>query len=195
MRHAVAGYKLSRDAEDRRALRRNLAIALFTHGQITTTRPKAKSVQSFIEKIISAARKGDLASRRRVTSALGRDQIIVKNDRDETVKRNKYGELKGGPRIVKKLFDEIAPQYANKPGGYTRIVKLARHRIGDGSDLVVLQLIPQNETGPTVSGQYSRRRDKANHRMEVAAKLRKSRSESAPAAAETKAEEKAAEGT
>lgn len=193
MRHGVAGYKLCRDAEDRRALRRNLAIALFTHGQITTTKPKAKSVQPFVEKIISAARKGDLASRRRVTSALGRDHIVVKNDKDESVDRNKYGELKDGPRIVKKLFDEIAPQYANKPGGYTRIVKLARHRIGDGSDLVVLQLIPRDETGPTVSGQYSRRRDKANHRMEIAAKLRKSRGEEKPAAAE--AETKAAEGT
>ena len=177
MRHGVAGYKLCRDAEDRRSLRRNLAVALFTHGQITTTKPKAKSVQPFIEKVITTARRGDLSSRRRVIAMLGHDRIIVKNDTDETVDRNKYGELVGGPKIVKKLFDEIAPQYADRPGGYTRIIKLARHRIGDGSDLVVLQLIPTNETGPQVHGQYSRRRDKANHRMDIAAKLRKSKAE------------------
>jgi large subunit ribosomal protein L17 len=90
MRHRVAGYKLGRDAEDRRALRRNLAAALFTHGQITTSLPKAKSVQPFVEKLITTARKGDLASRRRVIAAL-QDRIIVKNDTDEDVKRNKYG--------------------------------------------------------------------------------------------------------
>jgi len=179
----MAGYKLGRDGEDRRALRRNLAIALFTHGQITTTMPKAKSVQPFVERLISIARKATLANRRLIISRLGHDQIVVKNDTDESVQRNAYGELVGGPKIVKKLFDEIAPQYVNKPGGYTRIIKLARHRIGDGSSLVVLQLIPKEESGPQVRGQYSRRRDKANYRMEVAAKLRKSKSEEKPAEA------------
>lgn len=182
MRHGVAGYKLSRDAEDRRALRRNLAIALFTHGQITTTLPKAKSVQPFVERLISAARKGDLASRRRVIAALGHDQVIVKNDTDADVKRNRYGELVGGPKLVKRLFDDIAPKYANRPGGYTRIVKLARHRIGDGSNLVVLQLVSESDTGPSVSGSYSRRRDKANRRMDFAAKLRKNKAEAKPEA-------------
>lgn len=177
MRHGIAGYKLGRDGEDRRALRRNLAIALFTHGQITTTLPKAKSVQPFVERLITIARKGDLASRRRVIALLGHDQIVVKNDTDESVQRNKYGELTGGPKIVKKIFDEIAPQFVDRPGGYSRIIKLARHRIGDGSDLVVLQLLAKGETGPQVGGQYSRRRDKANHRMEIAAKLRKGKAE------------------
>ncbi len=171
-RHRVAGYQFSRDAEDRRALRRNLAIALFTHGQIETTIPKAKSVKGFIEKVITAARKGDLASRRRVISMLGHDQIIVKGDFDEAVTRNKYGEVTGGPKLVKKLFDEIAPKYANRPGGYTRIIKLAKHRIGDGTTLCVLQLVGDEE-GPQVSGQFSRRRQKANYRVEFAAKAKK----------------------
>ncbi len=172
MRHRVAGYRLGRDTEHRRSLWRNLATALFTHGQITTTIPKAKSVRPFVEKLISAARKGDLAARRRVIAAL-QDRIMVADDQDESVTRNKYGELVDGPRVVKKLFDEIAPRYADRPGGYTRIVRLGRHRIGDGGDLCVLQLVGQEETGPQVSGQYSRRRDKANRRMEIAAKLRK----------------------
>lgn len=177
MRHRMSGYKLGRDAEDRRALRRNLAVALFTHGQITTTIPKAKSVQPFVEKLITAARQNDLAARRRVIADL-QDRIIVKNDKDDTAQRNKYGELVGGPKIVKKLFDEIAPKYADRAGGYTRIIKLAKHRIGDGSDLCVLQLVGP-EDGPQVGGQYSRRRAKANGRMEFAAKLRKARSEKA----------------
>jgi len=172
MRHRVAGFKLGRDTEHRRALWRNLAVALFTLGQITTTVPKAKSVKPFVEKLITAARTGDLASRRRVIAQL-QDRIIVKGDNDDAVTRNKYGEVLSGPRVVKKLFDEIAPRYADRSGGYTRIIRTGKHRIGDGSDLCVLQLVGQEASGPQVSGQYSRRRDKANHRMEVAARLRK----------------------
>lgn len=191
MRHRVAGYKLGRDTEHRRALRRNLAAALFTHGQITTTVPKAKSVKPFVEKLITAARRGDLASRRRVLARLG-DRIIVTHADDPAVTRNKYGEVIAGPRLVKKLFDEIAPRYADRAGGYTRIVRLGKHRIGDGSDLCVLQLVSDEDTGPQVSGQYSRRRDKANHRMEVAAKLRKQAKASSSAPAKDTANEAAA---
>ncbi len=184
MRHRVAGYKLCRDAEHRRADRRNLAVALFTHGQITTTLPKAKMVQPFVEKLITAAKKGDLASRRRVIAEM-QDRIMVKGDADPDVKRNRYGEVVDGPRVVKKLFDDIAPVYAERLGGYTRIVKLAGHRlhnrqvlksghrIGDGSSLVILQLLSSKDEGPQVSGQSSRRREKANRRMDFAAKLRK----------------------
>jgi len=182
MRHRVGGYKLGRDTEHRRAMWRNMAVSLFTHGQIQTTVTKAKSVRPFVEKLITAARKGDLASRRRVIAAI-QDLIIVKNDDDADVKRNKFGELLDGPRVVKKLFDEIAPQYADRAGGYTRIVRLGRHRIGDGSDLCVLQLVG-GEQGPQVSGQHSRRRQKADRRMEYAAQLRKGRQESAGTAVE-----------
>jgi large subunit ribosomal protein L17 len=185
MRHGIAGYKLSRDAEDLRALRRNLAVAVFTHGQITTTLPKAKMVQPLIEKIITKARRGDLASRRQVISALGHDQIMVKNDSDDAVQRNKYGELVGGPRVVKKIFDDIAPQYRDRPGGYTRIVKLGKHRIGDGSDLVVLQLIDPKDFRQK-PGTDSRRRQTADKRTAFAAKVRKA--EKAEAKTEAKSE-------
>lgn len=181
MRHRVAGYKLSRTSAHRRAMLRNLAVALFTHEQITTTLPKARSVQPLVEKLITIAKKGDLTARRRIAAALGRDHIIVRNDQDEDVQRNKYGELVGGPRVVKKLVEQIAPRYADRNGGYTRIIKLARHRIGDASDLCVLQLLgaPGSEGGPQVGGQFSRRRQKANRRMEFAAKLRKGQPASA----------------
>ncbi|GAB4109368.1 MAG: hypothetical protein Kow00105_18070 [Phycisphaeraceae bacterium] len=189
MRHRVAGYKLGRKTNHRKAMWRNMAISLFTHGQITTTLPKAKSVKPFVEKLITAAKKGDLASRRRVIKALG-DPIMVKHEDDDAVQRNKYGEITGGPRVVKVLFDEIAPKYADRNGGYTRIIKLARHRIGDGASLCVLQLVgAEDESGPQISGQYSRRRDKANKRMERAAALRKGESASAAAVAEPAANE------
>lgn len=192
MRHRVYGYKLSRDSEHRVAMRRNMAIALFTHGQITTTVPKARSVQPFVEKLITTARQGDLASRRRVIQALG-DPIMIRGEFDEGLKRSKkhanrpggfQGKLLGGPRLVKHIFEEIAPKFADRGGGYTRIVRLGRHRLGDGGDLCVLQLVG-GEEGPQVAGQHSRRREKANRRMEFAAKLRKDRAagEEAPAKA------------
>jgi large subunit ribosomal protein L17 len=196
MRHRVGGFKLGRDSEHRTSLLRNLATALFTHGQITTTIPKAKSVKPFVEKLITLARRGDLASRRRVLALL-RDRIMVTHDDDDNVKRNKYGEVVSGPKVVKKLFDEIGPKYKDREGGYTRIVKLAQHRIGDGGQLCVLQLVGDEE-GPQLGGQKSRRREMCNHRMEFAAKLRKSKGDEAkPAAAEetaaATAEEAAAE--
>jgi large subunit ribosomal protein L17 len=171
---------------------RNMAVSLFTHGQITTTLPKAKSVKPFVEKLISAAKQNDLAARRRVIKALG-DQVMVKHEDDDTVERNRYGEITGGQKVVKVLFDEIAPKYADRTGGYTRIIKLAKHRIGDGASLCVLQLVgSDDEGGPQVSGQYSRRRDKANKRMEFAAARRKGAA-TATAEAKAPAEEPAAE--
>ncbi len=178
MRHRIAGYKLGRDTEHRIAMRRNMAIALLTHGQITTTLPKAKSVQPMVEKIITTAKRGTLAARRQVIKAIGNplhvdfDVKAVDPAGVPKHKINRYGELVSGPRVVARLFEEIAPRYTDRPGGYTRIVKLGKHRIGDGGDLCVLQLVG-GEDGPQVSGQYSRRRDKANKRMEFAAKLRK----------------------
>ncbi|MBB6431052.1 50S ribosomal protein L17 [Algisphaera agarilytica] len=179
MKHGVYGRKLGRKTNHRIAMWRNMATALFTHNQITTTIPKAKSLQPFVEKLITAAKKGDLASRRRVIAKLGGDTIMIRDEDDENVERNKYGEVTGGTKIVKHLFDEIAPRYADRNGGYTRIIKLGISRIGDGSDLCVIQLVGTEEAGPQVSGSNSRRRDKANKRMEFAAKLRKGDAEEA----------------
>ncbi|MCC6579939.1 MAG: 50S ribosomal protein L17 [Phycisphaeraceae bacterium] len=179
MHHRIAGFKLGRDAEHRLALRRNLAIALLTHGQITTTLQKAKSVQPLVEKLITLAKRGDLTSRRRVIRAIG-DPIMVKFDEDPDVNRNRFGEIESGPRLVKHVFDVVGPRFRDRNGGYTRVVRLGKHRIGDAGDLVVLQFVGE-ETGPQVAGQYSRRRQKANRRMEFAAKLRKAATPAAPA--------------
>lgn len=182
MRHRVAGYKLGRTTSHRIAMWRNMAVSLLGHEQITTTIPKAKSVQPFVERLISAAKQDTLAARRQAMKMLGQDRLIVREEDDEDLVRNNYGEVarKGGRRqgrrVVQHLFEQIAPRYADRAGGYTRIIKLGRHRIGDGADLCVLQLVSDDDTGPQVAGQYSRRRDKANRRMEFAARLRRSRS-------------------
>lgn len=192
---------LGRDGEHRISTRRNLAIALFTHGQITTTIPRAKSIVSFVEKLITTAKKGNaaknpkdkLAAHRRIIQAIGNPFLVDRDLKDYTAKElkadgytvNRYHELQDGPRVVKKIMDEIAPAMADRAGGYTRIIKLAKHRIGDGGMLCVIQFVG-GEEGPQVSGSYSRRREKAHRRTEYAAKLRKgkdTKSETAPAQA------------
>jgi len=181
-RHRVSGRKLSRNTPHRKAMWRNMAISLLTHKQITTTLPKAKSLQPMVEKLITLAKKGDLASRRRVMQQIG-NPIMVDRDltdfdrnelRREGYKVNKYHELKDGPRLVKHLFDDIAPQYMDREGGCTRIVRLGTHRIGDAGDLCVIQLLgEEDKDAPQVAGEYSRRRQKADRRMEFAARLRR----------------------
>lgn len=181
MRHAVAGYKLNRDSEHRRAMFRNLAAGLFQHGQITTTLPKAKAVQPFVERLITLAKKGDLNSRRRALSMLP-DRFLVETvdgyDDGPDVQRNSKGEVTKAPRLIHKLFSEIGPKFADRPGGYTRIIKLAKYRIGDAGDLVVLQLVGE-EDGPSLPHRASSRRKAADKRTAFAAKLRKGGSEEA----------------
>lgn len=180
MRHRLFGRKLGRKTNHRIAMWRNQAVSLFTHGQITTTLPKAKALQPFVERLITIAKKGDLHARRRVISKLGQNHLLITGDEDPNIERNRYGEItkdarKKAPRVVTKLFNEIAPSFADRQGGYTRIIKLQKHRIGDAADLCVIMLVGSEEVAdaPQVSGQYSRRREVANKRMAFAAKLRK----------------------
>lgn len=204
MRHRRAGSRLTRTASHRDSMLRNMAASLFEHGQITTTIPKAKAVQPFVEKIITDAKKGDLASRRRVIAKLGHDRMAfewmflpknatdaekehVKNLREfregffdlpksEEVERNRYGELRKAPKLVKHIFERVATRFADRAGGYTRIVKLGRHRIGDAAELCVLQFVG-NEEGPEIGGKPSTRRRTADKRTAFAAKVRKEKGE------------------
>ena len=116
MKHARAGKKLGRDAAHRRALYSNLAGALFTHGRIETTEAKAKAVKPFAEKMITLGKRGDLHARRQALSEL-RSQNVVHD-----------------------LFAEVAPRFADRPGGYTRIIKLGQ-RQGDAAEMVYLELV------------------------------------------------------
>lgn len=203
MRHRRGGYRLGRTTAHRASTLRNLAMGLFQHGQIVTTIPKAKCLKPFVEKIISDAKEGTLASRRRVIAKLGGDKLVFdwlylpkgateeeKNavnalkERAETffpvpdgakVERNRYGELRAAPKLVRHIFENVAPRFKDRAGGYTRIVKLGRHRIGDGSELCVIQFVGAEE-GPEIGGKPSGRRRQADKRTAYAAKVRKSAS-------------------
>lgn len=190
MRHRVYGRKLGRKTNHRIAMFRNMAVALFTHGQITTTVPKAKSLRPFVERLITMAKKGDLHNRRRAISMLGGDKNMMVAEDGEGIVRNRFGELQKAPKIVKHLFDEIGPRYEDRNGGYTRIIRLGINRLGDGTDLCVIQLVGQeDEDAPQVAGTRGRRA-RSNKRMEFAAKLAKG---GATAVAEPEAEEEVAE--
>ncbi|MFK7788726.1 MAG: 50S ribosomal protein L17 [Phycisphaeraceae bacterium] len=187
MRHRVYGRKLGRKTNHRRAMFRNMAVALFTHGQITTTVPKAKSLRPFVEKLITMAKKGDLHNRRRAISTLGGDKNMMVSEDAEGVVRNRFGELQKAPKIVKHLFEEIAPRYEDRNGGYTRIIRLGQNRLGDGTDLCVIQLVGvEDEDAPQTAGSRTRR-GKANKRTAFAAKLAKGGSATAVAEPEEEA--------
>jgi large subunit ribosomal protein L17 len=116
MRHHRAGKKLGRDSAHRKALYANLAGSLIEHGRIRTTAAKAKAVKPFAEQMITLGKRGDLAARRQAIAEL-RSQDVVHQ-----------------------LFADVAPRFADRPGGYTRIVKLGP-RQGDAAEMVYLELV------------------------------------------------------
>jgi large subunit ribosomal protein L17 len=136
MRHRSAGRELSRTKEHRIALRRNLVASLFEHETISTTIQKAKEVKPFAEKLITLAKKGTLTARRRVISLLGNRDIVGVEDGVEVKKGT----------VIGKLFSDIGPRYLERPGGYTRIIRLSLRRLGDNGKLVLLQLVGTQET-------------------------------------------------
>lgn len=133
MRHRVAGRHLSRTSEHRLALRRNMVASLFEHETISTTLEKAKEVRGFAEKLITLGKKGTLPARRRAIAMLNNRAIYVEED----------GKMVKKGTVVGKLFSEIGPRYLDRAGGYTRIIKLPKCRLGDGGKLVLLQLVEQ----------------------------------------------------
>jgi large subunit ribosomal protein L17 len=117
VRHRKKRNKLSRDAAHRESLLSNLSKQLIEHERIQTSQAKAKAVKPEVEKLITLAKGGSLHARRQALSALGQDRFLVH-----------------------KLFEEIGPRYAERPGGYTRIVKLGPRR-SDSTEMVFLELV------------------------------------------------------
>jgi large subunit ribosomal protein L17 len=116
-------------------MRRNLAASLFEHETISTTIEKAKEVRAFAERLITLAKKGTLSARRRAIAMLGNRDIINYED-GRAVKKG---------TIIGKLFSELGPRYLDRPGGYTRIIRLSLRRLGDNSQLVLLQLVGEDK--------------------------------------------------
>src|ERR671911_60166 len=117
MRHGRTRHKLSRDTAHRKALLRTMSKQLIEHERIRTSQAKAKAVKPEVEKLITLAKRGDLHARRLLLSKLHNDKFIVH-----------------------KLFDEVAPRYSTRPGGYTRIVKLGPRK-SDSTEMVYLELV------------------------------------------------------
>jgi len=116
MRHRKKGRKLSRTASHRKATLRNLATSLFEHERIETTTAKAKELRPYAERLITLAKRGDLHARRLA------------------------GRKIGNRRILGRLFDDLGPRYAERPGGYTRILKLGPRK-GDAADMSLIELV------------------------------------------------------
>lgn len=117
MRHLIKGRKLNRNASHRKAMMANMATSLLDKGRIETTSPKAKEMKSFVEKLITFSKKGDLHSRRMAAR-------VIKNE-----------------TVLKKLFDKIGPEFSGRNGGYTRVLKLEKRRKGDAAEMSIIELV------------------------------------------------------
>lgn len=137
MRHLKAGKKLNRSPSHRKALYRNLTMALIQHERITTTVAKAKGVRPFVEKLITLAKKGTLHARRLAISRLGTpgNAVVDPSDAPEADTRT----------VIQKLFSELGPRFADRPGGYTRIIKRTYRRLGDAGETCYLELLQEGE--------------------------------------------------
>jgi large subunit ribosomal protein L17 len=120
MRHRNSGRKLNRTSSHRRAMFRNMATSLLKHEQIETTLPKAKELRGVVERMITLGKRGDLHARRQVLGFLKDDAV------------------------VRKLFDTLGPRYAERPGGYTRVLK-AGFRYGDAAPMAIIELVDRDE--------------------------------------------------
>jgi large subunit ribosomal protein L17 len=151
MRHNVSGRKLNRTPSHRKALYRNLVTSLFKHERIQTTVPKAKEARIVAEKLISKAKKGDLHSRR-----LAARKVME-------------------PEVLQKLFSEIGPRYADRPGGYTRIMRMGPRR-GDNAEIAILELVdgtPKIKVTDTLKRKRARKIIAAQAKAEALAEFAK----------------------
>jgi large subunit ribosomal protein L17 len=157
-------------------MRRNLAQSLIEHETISTTIEKAKEVKPFVEKLITLAKKGGLPQRRRAIALLGNRQIVDLED-GRPVKKG---------TVVNKLFSELGPRYLDRPGGYTRIIRLSLRRLGDNGELVLLQLLGADEA-------ISRDRKVSTKRSAGRKAAATTKAEVAPAGPQEAAEDQAAQ--
>src|SRR5580693_5481600 len=149
MRHKKAGRKLNRNATHRLALYRNLTMALIQHERIITTLPKAKAVRPFVERLITLAKKNTLHARRLVTARLGpASDAEVKPEKDDQGEPDRR-------TVVQKLFSDIAPRFADRPGGYSRILKRHEVRLGDAGPTAYLELLKAGEVRVRAKAAYT----------------------------------------
>lgn len=159
MRHRVKGRKLKRTASHRTATLRSLATSVLKHKRIKTTLAKAKEARTFVEKLITKARRNDLHSKR----------LIMSEIKDK--------------EVVKELFAEIVPKIGDRPGGYTRVIKLG-NRVGDAAQMAILELVDYNEVANKKAEERKEQREQKA--QEKAAEKQKAAEEAATQTAEEK---------
>jgi large subunit ribosomal protein L17 len=168
MRHRVRGRKLGRTTAHRKAMFRNQLTALFTHDRIVTTLAKAKELRPLAERMVTLAGTGTLPARRKI--------LTMVSDKE----------------VVRRLFDEIAPRFTDRPGGYTRVMRLGRRR-GDGAELAIIEFVDydlaEHEEGATSSSGKGSLMDRAKGVFGGGAKAADDKIEDEAAAAEEEAEE------
>ena len=137
MRHRVAGKKLNRSSSHRKALRRNLVTALFHHERIETTEAKAKAIRGQAEKLITLAKRGLVAEREDPSRGVHARRLAAG-------RLNRWVTETDGTvvDVLERLFEDIAPRYMDRPGGYTRIYKLGPRK-GDAAPMVLLELVEE----------------------------------------------------
>lgn len=200
MNHRVRQRKLNRSPSHHRAMQRNMAQSLIEHGQIRTTLEKAKDLRPFVERLVTlarSARRGSVTARRQIHKILSDRSFIPaehqadyedlplakrkKSLRAPSGRRFRNGKPRGtmkftGESITHRLINTIAEQYAERSGGYTRLIRLAKRRIGDGGRQAVLQFVGEEESpGSITKPAKSSRQIKADSRYALAVSLAKQR--------------------
>ncbi len=153
MRHRVKGRKLKRTASHRTATLRSLATSVLKHKRIKTTLAKAKETRTFVEKLITKARRNDLHSKR----------LIMSEIKDK--------------EVVKELFAEIVPKIGDRPGGYTRVIRIG-NRVGDAAQMAILELVDYNEVA---NKKAEERKEKREQKAQEKAAEKQKAAEEAPA--------------
>lgn len=211
MRHRVKARKLNRTAEHHKAMQRNLAQSLIEHGQIRTTVQKAKDLRPFVEKLVTLARRarqGSITARRQIHKLLSERSFIPaerqadyedlslakrrRTLRAPSGRRFRTGAPKGklaftGASITHRLINAVAERFSERQGGYTRLIKLDKRRIGDGGHLAVLEFVGEEQSpGALTKPKKSARKLRADSRYALAVKLAKQRRGGKPAEASSK---------
>jgi large subunit ribosomal protein L17 len=158
MKHRVAGRKLGRDSAQRSALLRGLVTELFRHDRISTTEAKARFMRGDAEHLITIAKRGIAEGGNNVHAHRLAAKVIT------------------DPDVTKRLFNEIAPRFTERPGGYTRMIKIGP-RVGDGAEMVVLELVEKGDKGGETTAAKSGRQSIGSRMRQATGRLRRNREE------------------
>ena len=209
MRHRTGYSRINRTTAHHRAMQRNLAQSLIQHGQVRTTVQKAKDLKPFMERLVTLARKakdGSITARRQIHKLLSDRSMIPAEHQSEyddlsmakrkralrapSGRRHRVNKPRGklafsGESVLHRLINDVAERFSDRPGGYTRLIKLPKRRIGDGGEQAIVQLVGEEESpGSVTKPAQSARRRRADARYSLAIELAKQRkgSSSAPTA-------------